>query len=239
MGACPRPFDEPVGEERRARHPEHEIGNAEGVAAGEPGETDRPAPDEGDALRDHEGEALGDRGGAERHDQRGDAQHGDAVAVQRAQHNADADRSRYRDGRRILRMDQPAADDRREARHFRDGEVEFGHAEGEREAEREDGEEARILQHIDDVHGAGEIRREDQEEQDQREAGERRAIASDQFARVDAAQAQLPFFAIISAGALLRIAGMKRPLRRACRVGEAGQRGRVLRQCDEIGRDRG
>jgi hypothetical protein len=182
MGAGAGPFHQPPGEERDAGEPEHEIGDAEGVAARQPGEAGRPAPDEGDALCDHEGAALGDRRRAQRHDQRGDAQHGDAVAVEAAEQRADRQRRQDRDQRRILQLHQPAADDGGKARHLRDREVELGDGEGEREAERQDGEEARVLQHVDDVHRRGEVRREGDEEDDQGKAGERGAIAADDLA---------------------------------------------------------
>jgi hypothetical protein len=55
---------------------------------------------------------------------------------------ADRERSGDRDQRRVLRLHQPAADDGRQARDLGDREIELGDGEGEREAERQDGEES-------------------------------------------------------------------------------------------------
>ncbi|HRD78860.1 MAG TPA: hypothetical protein PK264_23460 [Hyphomicrobiaceae bacterium] len=177
MGAGAGRLDEEEGCEARARQPEDEHRDAGERRPRKARKALRPAPDEGDALRQHEGESLGDRGGRERGDERGHLQHGDGKPIERARQDADREPRADRQQHAVARMNDRPSYDGREARYVGDREIELGGQQCEREADRQDGEQRRLLADVQEVGGAREIRRHDEEEADQRRTGGKSAKA--------------------------------------------------------------
>ena len=82
-------------------------------------------------------------------------------------------------------VDEAADDHRAEAAHRREREVELGDGEGHAEADAENGEEAHLLQHVEQVGRIEEIGCGDGEESEEQQRRDRGAVGGDDPARID------------------------------------------------------
>ena len=152
------------------------VEDAGDLASGQGQKCGIPSAHERDAPGDHEGEAGGDGRGAEGGDQRGHLEAGHQNAVEQAA--GDTNRQTRRGGQRPggVPVDEAAGDHRRQAAQAGEGEIELGGDECEGEPDRQDGEEAGVLEHVQQVRRRREVARHEKEKDENRESGEGGAV---------------------------------------------------------------